>query len=350
MLRSEFDYNLPVSLIAQFPLPERTASRLLDIRTENTKHRVFADLPSLLEEGDLLVVNDTKVIKARLRGKKDSGGTAEILVERLINDQEALCQVRVSKPLKMNRLIHIGGQELEVLGREGEFYRLGFPGGVQAILAEYGEVPLPPYVRRPVQAEDGERYQTVYGTVPGAVAAPTAGLHFSDELIARLKAGGVEMAAVTLHVGAGTFQPVRTERLEEHHMHREYYQVSQATVDAIVSCRKRNRRVVAVGTTVVRALESATDENGLLSPGEGDTDLFIVPGYHFKTVKVLLTNFHLPASTLLMLVCAFGGFERVMKAYREAIADHYRFFSYGDAMLLECQAVLAGEGASCSKS
>jgi len=335
VLRSEFDYSLPVSLIAQFPLPERTASRLLDIRTDKPVHRVFADLPALLEEGDLLVVNDTQVIKARLLGKKDSGGSAEILVERLINAHEALCQVRVSKPLKTNRSIHVGGHRLEVLGREGEFYRLGFPAGVQAILAEQGEVPLPPYIRRPVQTEDGERYQTVYGTVPGAVAAPTAGLHFSDDLIARLALGGVEMVAVTLHVGAGTFQPVRTERLEEHHLHSEHYIVSPETVDAIVSCRGRNRRVVAVGTTVVRTLESATDEHGLLSAGEGETELFIVPGYRFKAVDALLTNFHLPASTLLMLVCAFGGFERVMSAYRDAIADNYRFFSYGDAMLLE---------------
>ena len=335
MLRSEFDYHLPVSLIAQFPLPERTASRLLDIRTDKPVHRVFADLPALLEEGDLLVVNDTQVIKARLLGKKDSGGTAEILVERLINAHEALCQVRVSKPLKKNRAIHVGGHDLEVLGREGEFYRLGFPAGVQAILAEQGEVPLPPYIRRPVQTEDGERYQTVYGTVPGAVAAPTAGLHFSDDLIAKLAVSGVEMTAVTLHVGAGTFQPVRAERLEEHHMHSEHYIISQETVDAIVSCRGRNRRVVAVGTTVVRTLESATDKHGLLRAAEGETELFIVPGYRFKTVDALLTNFHLPASTLLMLVCAFGGFERVMSAYRDAIRDNYRFFSYGDAMLLE---------------
>ncbi len=335
MLRSEFDYHLPVSLIAQFPLPERTASRLLDIRTDKPVHRVFADLPALLEEGDLLVVNDTQVIKARLLGKKDSGGTAEILVERLINAHEALCQVRVSKPLKKNRAIHVGGHDLEVLGREGEFYRLGFPAGVQAILAEQGEVPLPPYVRRPVQTEDGERYQTVYGTAPGAVAAPTAGLHFSDDLIAKLAVSGVEMTAVTLHVGAGTFQPVRAERLEEHHMHSEHYIISQETVDAIVSCRGRNRQVVAVGTTVVRTLESATDEHGLLRAGEGETELFIVPGYRFKAVDALLTNFHLPASTLLMLVCAFGGFERVMSAYRDAIRDNYRFFSYGDAMFLE---------------
>lgn len=335
MLRSEFDYHLPVSLIAQFPLPERTASRLLDIRTDKPVHRVFVDLPALLEEGDLLVVNDTQVIKARLLGKKDSGGTAEILVERLINAHEALCQVRVSKPLKKNRAIHVGGHDLEVLGREGEFYRLGFPAGVQAILAERGEVPLPPYVRRPVQTEDGERYQTVYGTVPGAVAAPTAGLHFSDDLIAKLAVSGVEMTAVTLHVGAGTFQPVRAERLEEHHMHSEHYIISQETVDAIVNCRGRNRQVVAVGTTVVRTLESATDEHGLLRAGEGETELFIVPGYRFKAVDALLTNFHLPASTLLMLVCAFGGFERVMSAYRDAIRDNYRFFSYGDAMFLE---------------
>lgn len=338
MLRSDFDYELPASLIAQFPLPERTASRLLDIRTATTAHRVFADLPSLLQKGDLLVVNDTEVIKARLRGRKDSGGGAEILVERLLNTNEALCQVRVSKPLKPNRLIHLGGCDLRVLGREGEFYRLEFPGGVQAILAQYGEVPLPPYVRRPVQAQDAQRYQTVYGIVPGAVAAPTAGLHFSDELFSRLEAGGVEIAAVTLHVGAGTFQPVRTEKLEEHHMHSERYNIPQAVVDAIVSCHNRKRRVVAVGTTVVRTLESATDEHGMLNAGTGETSLFIVPGYHFKTVDALLTNFHLPISTLLMLVCAFGGSGRVMSAYREAIADNYRFFSYGDAMFLNHQA------------
>ncbi len=349
MLRSEFDYDLPVSLIAQFPLPERTSSRLLDIRAENAVHRVFVDLPTLLQEGDLLVVNDTKVIKARLRGKKDSGGSAEILIERVLNADEALCQVRVSKPLKTKRLIHLGGNDLLVLGREGEFYRLKFPAGVQAVLAKYGEVPLPPYVQRSPRPEDAERYQTVYGAVPGAVAAPTAGLHFSDDLFSRLEARGVEIAKVTLHVGAGTFQPVRTERLEEHHMHTERYDISSAAVDAISGCRNRGRRVVAVGTTVVRTLESATDKDGMLHAGGGETDLFIVPGYCFKTVDALLTNFHLPASTLLMLVCAFGGFKRVMSAYREAIADNYRFFSYGDAMFLANEDSQYRGGAGCSR-
>ncbi len=335
MRLQDFDYELPERLIAQLPAARREDSRLLHLERDALEHLRFADFPGLLRPGDLLVLNDTRVIKARLRGEKDSGGRAEVLVERIDSDTEALCQVRVSKPLKPGRTIHVAGFVLTVLAREGDFYRLGFPAAVTDVLEAAGEVPLPPYIERAPEGVDLERYQTVYGVHPGAVAAPTAGLHFSEAMLAELPERGVELASVTLHVGAGTFQPVRVEDIQRHRMHLERYRVPEAAAAAVERCRERGGRVVAVGTTVVRSLESAAAGCGRVEPGEGETDLFITPGYRFRVVDALLTNFHLPQSTLLMLVCAFGGYQRVMAAYRAAVAAGYRFFSYGDAMFLE---------------
>ena len=335
----EFDYDLPEELIAQTPPERREASRLLHVPTDagegEVRHLCFTDFPGLLRPGDLLMLNDTRVIKARLRGEKDSGGQAEILVERIDSDAEAVCQVRVSKPLKPGRTLQVGRFTLEVLGRDGEFYRLAFPGTVTQVLEAEGEVPLPPYIERSPGQHDLERYQTVYGARPGAVAAPTAGLHFTREMLDGLPAAGVDVAYLTLHVGAGTFQPVRAEDTRDHRMHFERYEVTPAAADAVVRCRERGGRVLAVGTTVVRTLESAALDGGVVAAGQGETDLFITPGYRFRVVDALLTNFHLPRSTLLMLVCAFGGYRRVMAAYRAAVAAEYRFFSYGDAMFLE---------------
>jgi len=283
------------------------------------------------------VVNDTRVIRARLPAVKDSGGQAELLVERLFDDapREALCQVRVSKPLKPGRYLDSPAGRLEVADRDGDFYRLRFPGPVLELLERHGEVPLPPYIERAPEAEDLERYQTVWSRAPGAVAAPTAGLHFSPELLDRLEARGVERVSVTLHVGAGTFQPVRVEDLATHVMHSERYEVPQAAADAIARCRARGGRVVAVGTTVVRTLESVVDDAGTVAAASGETRLFIAPGFRFRAVDRLITNFHLPESTLLMLVCAFAGTDPVLAAYGEAVRERYRFFSYGDAMWLE---------------
>lgn len=332
----DFRYELPGRLIAQSPPARRDASRLLHVAGEGLEHLQFTDFPALLRPGDLLVLNDTRVIKARLHGEKDSGGRAEILVERIESDREALCQVRVSKPLKPGRTLRVGRFELAVKGREGDFYRLAFPGTVTQVLEAAGEVPLPPYIERAPDAADAERYQTVYGARPGAVAAPTAGLHFSHAMLEALPEQGVETATVTLHVGAGTFQPVRVSDLSCHRMHFERYEIGPAAADAIARCRARGGRVVAVGTTVVRTLEAAAEPcTGTVAAGQAETDLFITPGYRFAAVDALLTNFHLPESTLLMLVCAFAGYDRVMAAYRAAVAAEYRFFSYGDAMFLE---------------
>jgi S-adenosylmethionine:tRNA ribosyltransferase-isomerase len=335
MRLEDFHYPLPERLIAQAPAERRDASRLLHVGCDGLRHLAFSDFPDLLRPGDLLVLNDTRVIKARLIGEKDSGGRAEILVERIESDTVALCQVRVSKPLKRGRSLRVGSLRLEVLERRGEFYRLGFPDPVHRVLEAAGEVPLPPYIARVPDQADVERYQTVYASIPGAVAAPTAGLHFTDQLLAAVAERGVERLHITLHVGAGTFQPVRVSDLRDHRMHRERYCIPPAAADAVAGCRRRGGRVVAVGTTVVRALESASDHGGRISTGEGETALFITPGYRFRAVDALLTNFHLPGSTLLMLVCAFGGYERTMAAYAAAVAAGYRFFSYGDAMFLE---------------
>ncbi|BAZ93920.1 S-adenosylmethionine-tRNA ribosyltransferase-isomerase [Thiohalobacter thiocyanaticus] len=338
MQRSDFHYLLPSQLIAQSPLAERGGSRLLvlDGASGRCRDAGFAGLPDYLRPGDLLVINDTRVIPARLHGTKASGGRVEVLIERVVDARTALAHVRASKsPKPGGRLQLEAGLEVEVLDREGELFRLRFPTGrtVMEWLEVHGHVPLPPYIQRPDAAEDRERYQTLFARVPGAVAAPTAGLHFDAAMLERLARAGVETARVTLHVGAGTFQPVRVDDLSRHHMHAEYVEVGQEAVDQVRAAHARGARVLAVGTTVVRSLEAAA-ASGQLQPFAGDTRLFITPGYEFKVVDLLLTNFHLPESTLLMLVCAFAGYEPVMQAYRHAVEQEYRFFSYGDAMLL----------------
>jgi S-adenosylmethionine:tRNA ribosyltransferase-isomerase len=330
----DFDYFLPPDRIAQAPLAERAASRLLLMRGGFVDDRAIVDLPDWLAPGDLVVMNDTRVLHARLFGNKDSGGAVEVLVERPLADSEVLAQVRASKPPKPGSRLRLEDAfEVEVLGREGEFRRLRFPGDAVEFIERYGRLPLPPYIRHPATADDEERYQTVFARTKGSVAAPTAGLHFDARLLARLAECGVETARVTLHVGAGTFQPVRVHDLAEHRMHREHYVLPEATVAAIAACRARGGRVVAVGTTTLRTLESAALD-GELRAGEGETELFVTPGFHFRVVDILLTNFHLPKSTLLMLVSAFGGLEGTRAAYRHAIDSGYRFFSYGDAMLI----------------
>ncbi len=337
MRRTDFSYELPPELIAQQPLEPRSASRLLALDAGSVRDLVMRDFPSLLKAGDLLVFNDTRVIPARLHGHKASGGKVEILVERLCGESEALVQLRASKPPRIGSLINIDGADemLEVLGREGEFYRLRLRDGAvfEGFLNKAGHIPLPPYIHRADEPADRERYQTVFARASGAVAAPTAGLHFDAALLELIKAHGVQTATLTLHVGAGTFQPLRVDDLCDHRMHAERYEISAALCEAITQTRARNGRVVAVGTTVCRALESAAAQ-GELQPQAGETRLFITPGYSFKVVDALLTNFHLPESTLLMLVCAFGGQARVLDAYRHAVAQRYRFFSYGDATWL----------------
>ncbi len=323
--RSDFAFDLPEELIAQRPGERRIASRLLVLGAGGIAHHSFEQLPDLLAPGDLLVVNNTRVIKARLHGVKDSGGRAEILVERIEDGRRALCQVRSSKPLKPGRTVQVGDAALTVLARDGEFYRLVFPDGVEAVLERYGHVPLPPYIERADDDADAERYQTVFARHAGAVAAPTAGLHFDEVLLGSLRGRGVEVAAVTLHVGAGTFQPMRVEEVSEHRMHSERYRIPAATRARLDACQGR---IVAVGTTVVRTLEAAA----VTGADAGETRLFITPGFEFRVVDALITNFHLPESTLLMLVSAFAGVEPVRRAYAEAIAAGYRFFSYGDAM------------------
>ncbi|MGE5241627.1 MAG: tRNA preQ1(34) S-adenosylmethionine ribosyltransferase-isomerase QueA [Bacteroidota bacterium] len=338
MRKSDFHYSLPAELIAQFPASPRTASRLmhLDGASGAVRDLRFTDLPTLLRAGDLLVFNDTRVIPARVHGRKDSGGRIEVLVERIRDAHRVLAQVRASKPPKPGQKLALeGGMTAEVRGREGEFYELTFDGEapVAEVLERIGHVPLPPYIARPDETTDRERYQTVYARHRGAVAAPTAGLHFDAAMLVALEARGVERAFVTLHVGAGTFQPVRADDIREHRMHAESLSVPQATCDQIHAAKREGRRVVAVGTTVVRALETAA-RDGTIAPYEGETDIFIYPGYRFRAVDALLTNFHLPESTLLMLVCAFGGTANVLSAYRHAVENKYRFYSYGDAMFV----------------
>ncbi|MGH8284051.1 MAG: tRNA preQ1(34) S-adenosylmethionine ribosyltransferase-isomerase QueA [Gammaproteobacteria bacterium] len=337
MRRQDFDYELPPELIAQHPLPERSASRLLclDGATGTYADRQFRELSSLLTPNDLLVLNDTRVIPARLFGRKQSGGAVELLVERILDAHTALVQARASKPLREGMRIRIAGTtEAVVLGHEDEFVKIQFPGVLLPnFLYQYGHVPLPPYVQHTDSAQDQERYQTVYARVPGAVAAPTAGLHFDESILQELDRLGICHAFVTLHVGAGTFQPVREDDIIKHHMHSEQVFVSQAVCDALAETRKRDGRVVAVGTTAVRSLEAAAAD-GELRPFAGETTLFIYPGYRFRVVDAMVTNFHLPESTLLMLVSAFAGRENVLAAYRHAVEQRYRFFSYGDAMLV----------------
>jgi S-adenosylmethionine:tRNA ribosyltransferase-isomerase len=334
---SEFDYALPDELIAQAPARTRSASRLLDVDGEALHDRRFADLPSLLRAGDLAVFNDTRVIHARAIGRKPSGGRVEMLVERLVGDNAAWAQLRASHlPKPGGRVDFAGGAHAIVEVREDRFFRLRFHGAGRLAdwLERHGEVPLPPYITRPGDADDAMRYQTVYARVPGAVAAPTAGLHFDAATLAALAAAGVASAYVTLHVGAGTFQPVTTEDLSQHRMHDERYAIPETTALAIAATRQRGGRVLAVGTTTLRALESAVDASGGVRPGAAETALFITPGFRFRVVDLLLTNFHLPRSTLLMLVSGFAGLDTIRAAYAHAIAERYRFFSYGDAMLL----------------
>ncbi|WP_418317730.1 tRNA preQ1(34) S-adenosylmethionine ribosyltransferase-isomerase QueA [Piscinibacter sakaiensis] len=343
---ADFDFDLPDELIAQHPAPQRSASRLLDGRRLPARDHVFRELPGLLDRGDLLVFNNTRVIKARLLGHKASGGAVEVLIERLLpgSAHEAWAHVRASKsPPAGTRLLFEAadgdaGFAVEVLGRTGpagDLFHLRFPDDPLPLLDRFGHVPLPPYIEHPDDADDERRYQTVFASRPGAVAAPTAALHFDQALLDELPTFGLERAEVTLHVGAGTFLPVRSESLAEHKMHSEWFEIPATTVEAIARTRARGGRVVAVGTTTLRALESAAREDGELRAGARETDIFITPGFDFRVVDRLVTNFHLPKSTLMMLVSAFAGHRHIMALYREAIERRYRFFSYGDAMLLE---------------
>ena len=332
---SDFDFDLPSELIAQVPLPERAASRLLKVGDTQCEDRVFSELPSFLQPGDVLVFNDTKVLNARFYGVKQSGGKVEVLVERVLDARTVLAQVRASKsPLPGTVLRLADSFDVSVGERSGEFFVLHFPSDAIELIDRYGQLPLPPYIQHAADATDAQRYQTVYAKHPGAVAAPTAGLHFDQALLDQLQQQGVLLTWLTLHVGAGTFQPVRTENLAEHQMHSEWYHLPQTTVDIIETAQRSGRKVIAVGTTSMRALESAS-QTGKLVAESSDTQLFITPGYQFKTVDRLITNFHLPKSTLMMLVSAFAGVDRIRHAYSYAIAQRYRFFSYGDAMLLD---------------
>ena len=349
---SDFDFDLPESLIAQHPTAVRSASRLLDGRSLPPTDRIFRELPDLLQPGDLLVFNDTKVIKARIFGEKASGGKIELLVERVLQNNEVVAHMRVSKKPLPGAKIHLcgglknGGFEATLLGRwpdeNGPLFHLAFKGNNAEspydLLEQFGHLPLPPYIERqqnadhdPDEKEDSERYQTVFAAHPGAVAAPTAALHFDETVLAALEAKGVERASVTLHVGAGTFQPVKTENIAEHTMHSEWYDIPLPTLAAMERCRQRGGRIVAVGTTTVRTLESWAKYGNI----SGDTSIFITPGFQYQVVDMLITNFHLPKSTLMMLVSAFAGYEHIMNMYQHAIAQNYRFFSYGDSMLLE---------------
>ena len=335
---TDFDYELPPELIAQHPAPERSGSRLLDGRGAAAVDRALRDLPALLDPGDLLVFNDTRVIKARLHGhKQGSGGAVELLVERVLTGNEVWAQLRASKAPRPGTWLRLADAfDAEVLGRggaDGSLYRLRFPAEPLALLDAHGHVPLPPYIRHADDADDAARYQSVFAARPGAVAAPTASLHFDEELLVALRMRGVATAKVTLHVGAGTFLPIRVADIAQHRMHSDWFEVGADTVAAIEATRATGGRIVAVGTTVLRALESAA-RSGTLQPTVGETDIFIIPGFEFRVVDRLVTNFHLPRSTLLMLVAAFAGHAHAMALYRHAVEARYRFFSYGDAMLL----------------
>lgn len=333
---SDFDYSLPDELIAQYPLEKRGASRLLvvDSTPNALADRRFSDLSAVLNPGDLLVFNDTRVIRARLFASKETGGRVEILIERILSSTTALAQIRASKPPKPNAILALAcGNTAKVVGRETDFYHLQFGLPLAPYLEEHGEVPLPPYLNREAEPSDIERYQTVFARHDGAVAAPTAGLHFDEDMLLETKQMGVRHAFVTLHVGAGTFQPLRSENIESNRLHSERMMVDEQTCRAVDRTRKEGGRIIAVGTTSVRVLESASTD-GVLKPFDGDTELFIVPGYRFNCVDAMITNFHLPRSSLLMLVAAFAGTERLLDAYRHAISERYRFFSYGDAMFI----------------
>ena len=337
---ADFNFELPDELIARFPMEDRTASRLLKLEGNSGEitHHTFSDVLDFVNENDLIIFNNTKVIPARMFGQKASGGKVEVLVERIVDKHTVLAHVRANKSPKVgNELILEDTATAIMQGRQGELFELKFEGeeGVLDILDRIGHMPLPPYIDRPDNEKDRSRYQTVYGEKPGAVAAPTAGLHFDDALLEKIKAKGADLGFVTLHVGAGTFQPVRVDKIEDHHMHSEYIEVPDTVVAQIKACRERGGRVIAVGTTSMRSLESAAMKSeGELAPFYGDTDIFIYPGYEFQVVDAMITNFHLPESTLIMLVSAFAGQENIMKAYLTAIEEKYRFFSYGDAMFL----------------
>ncbi len=349
MRRELFNYYLPESLIAMRPPARRRDSSLLvlDGPSGRVQHRRFPDLLELLEPGDLMVFNDTRVIPARLLGHKETGGRVEVLVERLINDREVLAHVRASKTPKAGTVLEFdGGLMARVEGRHGDLFKVSFTRPVMEILEEIGHMPLPPYIDRPDEDEDVERYQTVYARRPGAVAAPTAGLHFDEDLLQRIQDKGVGIAYVTLHVGAGTFQPVRADDIRDHHMHAEVIEVSSEVCERVEETRAAGNRVIAVGTTCVRSLETA-GASGQMKPVKEETDIFIYPGYRFQVIDALITNFHLPESSLLMLVTAFGGYRQVLDAYKEAVEREYRFFSYGDAMFItrnpDAHAVKVGE-------
>jgi S-adenosylmethionine:tRNA ribosyltransferase-isomerase len=346
---SDFDFDLPPALIAQHPPAERGASRLLQVSADALADRTFSDLETRLAPGSVLVFNDTRVIKARLLGRKPSGGKVEVLVERITDDRHALALVRTSHAPREGALFLFddGTQPAtaRVTGRQDDFFTLEFDRELLPLLERIGRVPLPPYIGHAPQADDEARYQTVYASEPGAVAAPTAGLHFTDDLLARLQQRGVQCARLTLHVGAGTFQPVRVERIAEHRMHSERYRIDADCAAAVNAARADGRPVIAVGTTSLRALEAAAAADGVIRAGSSETSIFITPGFRFRAVDRLITNFHLPRSTLLMLVSAFAGIERIRAAYAHAIAQRYRFFSYGDAMLLERAARAPSESA-----
>lgn len=339
MQTKDFDFNLPKALIAQYPSPKRTASRMLHLngRTSELRNGFFQELPDHLKAGDLVVFNDTRVIKARLFGYKTSGGAVEVMIERVIDEHHALAQIRASRaPKEGNRLILEKELEVEVLGREDDLFRLHFLNDITVLdnLDRYGTLPLPPYIDHAATSADNDRYQTVFAKNLGAVAAPTAGLHFDDSMMNLLRQRGINIAYLTLHVGAGTFQPVRVDNIAKHKMHSEIYSIPSETIALIESTKQARGKVTAIGTTALRALESAAKE-GELNAGSGETNIFITPGYKFEVVDRLFTNFHLPRSTLLMLVSAFGGFDNIKNAYQYAIEQKYRFFSYGDAMLIE---------------
>ena len=340
MQLSDFNYELPAELIAQHPLANRTDSRLLEVRADGPNHvqlvdRQFKDILSLVQPGDLLVFNDTKVIPARLHGKKETGGNVELLIERISGEMQAWVQIRASKVPRTGSIVHIHNKAgetfpVEMIGYDGRFYEVRFPENVFSLLERFGELPLPPYIEHQPDGEDAQRYQTVVAKNPGAVAAPTAGLHFDEAILEKIKSLGVNQATVTLHVGAGTFTPVREEDLSKHKMHYEWYSIPNETLEAIQTTKNNGGRVIAVGTTSLRALESQAASG----QSSGETNLFITPGYQFKAVDCLLTNFHLPKSTLLMLVSALAGVDNIRAAYQHAISQKYRFFSYGDAMFL----------------
>jgi S-adenosylmethionine:tRNA ribosyltransferase-isomerase len=335
MQLSDFHFELPEELIAKYPLANRSASRLLALEgpTGDIAHRTFKDILDYVNPNDLMVFNNTRVVPARVFGTKDSGGKVELLIERILGSNEAITHIKASNKTRPGTIIRVAEHELEVLDREGEFYRVTSASGILNVLHQHGHMPLPPYIDRPDEESDKERYQTVYAEKEGAVAAPTAGLHFTDEILAQLSAKGVQTAFVTLHVGAGTFQPVRVDDIREHEMHSEWYEVDEQTAELIKQTKQAGGRIIAVGTTSVRTLETLAMA-GEITASSGDTDIFIYPGYEFKLVDAMITNFHLPESTLMMLISAFAGREQVMSAYRAAVEEKYRFFSYGDSMFI----------------